>query len=132
MRRRLEALRAACQAAGRDFSELEISCEAQILIAPSRDAVRQKLRAMLALTPPGVDTFNEPDFLAFVNGSSDEYPRALRDGGLVGTPAEVAGQLRDNIALGVTHFMLWFLDAPDPAGLELFAQQVAPLIRSGA
>ena len=131
MRRRLAALRAVCEAAGRPFDALEISYETQILIAPSREAVRQKLRAMLALTPPGVDTIDDADFRAFVDGSSDVYPRALSETGLVGTPAEVAAQLQAYLALGVTHFMLWFVDAPDADGMRLFAEQVTPVFQAG-
>jgi len=126
MRQRLAALRAACQTAGRSFDELEISYEVQILIAPSREAVRAQLRALLSLTPPGVATFDDADFLDFVDGRSDTYPVALSQTGLVGTPAEVAAQLRDYIALGVTHFILWFQDAPQADGMRLFREQVTP------
>src|SRR5215207_1455318 len=48
MEHRLGALRAACQRVGRTFDDLEISYEVQILIAPSRNAVREKLKTMLA------------------------------------------------------------------------------------
>ena len=33
-------------------------------------------------------------------------------------------------AEGISHFMLWFVDTPDQAGLRLFAEQVAPQFRS--
>jgi alkanesulfonate monooxygenase SsuD/methylene tetrahydromethanopterin reductase-like flavin-dependent oxidoreductase (luciferase family) len=131
MRRRLDALRVACQQAGRDFSELEISYETQILIVPSVDAMREKLKHMLALTPRGVETPQDADFLAFVNGETDKYPAYLTQTGLVGTPAEVKAQLQAYIDLGVTHFMLWFLDAPEPDGMTLFAQEVACGFRAG-
>src|SRR5204862_6154439 len=82
MKRRLAALRSACQQIGRDFSELEISYETQVLIAPSPDAVREKLKHMLAFTPPGSETPQEADFLAFVNGKTDKYPAYLTNSGL--------------------------------------------------
>ncbi len=126
MQRRLTDLKAACQTIGRDFDELEISYETQILIAPSRAAIRDKLKAMLALTPPGVETPPDADFQAFVRGESDVYPRYLTETGLVGTPDEVKSQLQSYIGLGVSHFMLWFLDAPESDGMRLFAEQVAP------
>ncbi len=131
LRRRLAALRAACEMAGRPFDALEISYETQILIAPSREAVREKLCAMLALTPPGADTIDDADFRAFVDGGSDSYPRALSEMGLVGTPAEVSEQLQAYLALGVTHFMLWFVDAPQDDGMRLFQERVAPVIQAG-
>ncbi|MBI1255854.1 MAG: LLM class flavin-dependent oxidoreductase [Chloroflexi bacterium] len=126
---RLDALRAACAKVGRDFSELEISYETQILIAPTREGVREKLKAMLALTPPDGVTPQDDDFKAFVSGASDDYPHYLTDG-LVGTPEEVKAQIQSYINLGATHFMLWFMDAPDTDGMRLFAEHVAPSFKS--
>jgi len=128
--RRLAALHAACQRVGRPMSELEISCEAQILIAPSREGVRERLRTMLALTPAGAETIREADFLAFIHGDSDAYPRALTGSGFVGTGAEITSQLRARIDAGMTHFLLWFLDAPQTQGMRLFMDQVAPALRA--
>jgi alkanesulfonate monooxygenase SsuD/methylene tetrahydromethanopterin reductase-like flavin-dependent oxidoreductase (luciferase family) len=124
--RRLAALKSACEMAGRNFDELEISYETQILIAPDRDGVRQALKKMLALTPAGTATPPDADFQAFMSGASDEYPKYLTDAWLIGTPAEVNAQLQAYLDIGVTHFMLWFMDAPAADGMQLFAEQVAP------
>jgi alkanesulfonate monooxygenase SsuD/methylene tetrahydromethanopterin reductase-like flavin-dependent oxidoreductase (luciferase family) len=86
---------------------------------------------MLALTPSGGETPQDADFRAFVSGESDEYPRYLTETGLVGTPDEVKSQLQNYIALGISHFMLWFMDAADSAGMKLFMEQVAPALKSG-
>jgi alkanesulfonate monooxygenase SsuD/methylene tetrahydromethanopterin reductase-like flavin-dependent oxidoreductase (luciferase family) len=129
MRRRLEALKAACANIGRDFAELEISYETQILVAPTRAAVRETLQRLLAKTPLDMATPQDADFLAFVGSETDEYPRYLTDSWLVGTPDEVAAQLQSYIGLGATHYMLWFMDAPDEAGMRLFMEQVAPRFR---
>jgi alkanesulfonate monooxygenase SsuD/methylene tetrahydromethanopterin reductase-like flavin-dependent oxidoreductase (luciferase family) len=129
MRRRLDDLRTACQHAGRSFDELEISYETQILIAPSRDAVREKLNRMLALTPMGTETFQDADFRAFVSGESDAYPRYLTDAWLIGTPEEVQYQLQAYIELSATHFILWFMDAPETDGMKLFSAQVMPAFK---
>ena len=124
LERRLAALRAACQQVGRDFDTLEISYETQILIAPSRDGVRAQLKAMLALTPlPGDDTPPDEALLAFVSGATDEYPPSLTDAWLVGTPDEVRAQVEAYRTLGVSHFMLWFMDAPEEEGVRLFARE---------
>ncbi|MBA3872112.1 MAG: LLM class flavin-dependent oxidoreductase [Anaerolineae bacterium] len=131
MKQRLELLKAACQKVSRSFDELEISYEVQILIAPTRAAVRDKLKAILALSPAGAETPQDADFRAFVNGESDEYPRYLTDTGLVGTPDEVKAQLQNYLAIGISHFMLWFMDAPDSDGMKLFIEQVAPAFKSG-
>jgi alkanesulfonate monooxygenase SsuD/methylene tetrahydromethanopterin reductase-like flavin-dependent oxidoreductase (luciferase family) len=45
---------------------------------------------------------------------------------IVGTPDEVAAQLRRFTALGVQHFILRFADFPSTAGAKLFAQEVLP------
>lgn len=131
MQERLDLLKAACQRANRSFDELEISYEVQILIARTRDEVREKLKAILALTPAGAETPQDADFKAFVSGERDEYPRYLTETGLVGTPDEIKQQLQKYIGIGVSHFMLWFMDAPNMAGMELFIEQVAPTFKSG-
>ena len=104
--------------------------EPGVLIAPTRAAVREKLRAMLALTRAGGEVPHDADFRAFVSGESDEYPRYLTDTGLVGTPDEIKSQLQNYIAIGVSHFMLWYMDAPDIDGMQLFMEQVAPAFKS--
>ncbi len=129
MRQRLAGLRAACERAGRPFAELEISYETQILIAPTRDAVRARLKAMLALTPPGAEVPAQAELSAFANGASDTVPAYLTDAWLVGTPEEIKRQLQAYIDLGITHFLLWFMDAPDTDGMRLFSEQVAPAFK---
>ena len=124
LKRRLDALRLACERVGRDFDELEISYETQILIAPSRAAVREQLRAMLALSPADDDPPPDPDRLAFVNGHRDDYPPSLTDAWLIGTPNEVRAQIASYRAAGVSHFLLWFMDAPSEAGMRLFAEEL--------
>jgi alkanesulfonate monooxygenase SsuD/methylene tetrahydromethanopterin reductase-like flavin-dependent oxidoreductase (luciferase family) len=130
MQLRLSEVRAACARAGRSFDELEISYETQVLIAPSRKGIREKLKSMLSLTPLGTETPSDTDFVAFIAGQSETYPRALTDAWLVGTPDEIVGQLRRYIELGATHFMLWFMDAPNEDGARLFIEQVAPALQA--
>jgi len=48
------------------------------------------------------------------------------DNQLAGTPDQVAAGLRRFGDLGVTHFMLRFVDFPNTAGVELFAEKVIP------
>ena len=129
MHDRLDALRAACHRVGRSYDELEISYEIQILIAPTRAAVREKLLAILELTPESSATPQDSDFIAFVSNASDEYPRYLTETGLVGTPHEVQIQLQRWGDIGVSHFLLWFMDAPDTEGMHLFMEEVIPRYR---
>lgn len=56
-------------------------------------------------------------------------PEELSRTFLVGTPDEVAAQMQVYIDLGIRHFMLWFMDAPERGGLRLFAEEVMPRFR---
>lgn len=128
VRYKLKALHTACAEVGRDPAEIEISMATQILICPSVEDVRRQLGAMIALDPGAGEL--KPDVAAFVAGESDALPPSLAELWLVGTPEQVVHRLQGYIDLGVTHFLLWFLDAPEEAGLRLFIDEVAPRIRS--
>jgi alkanesulfonate monooxygenase SsuD/methylene tetrahydromethanopterin reductase-like flavin-dependent oxidoreductase (luciferase family) len=125
--RRLQLLTAACAELGRNAEEIEKSLEIQILVAPDHATLRARLTGMIALapSPDGI----APDLAAYLGGATDALPASLADTWLIGTPDEVAAQIRRYLDLGLTHFLLWFVDAPDHAGLELFAQEVAPRFR---
>jgi len=126
LQRRLDALDAACRAVGRTAAELEKSLEIQILVAPDRPSLRHQLQAMIDLAPPpAIDA----DLQAFLSGSSDELPAKLTETQIIGTPAEVTQQIQAYVELGITHFLFWFMDAPEAGGLRLFAEQVAPRFR---
>jgi alkanesulfonate monooxygenase SsuD/methylene tetrahydromethanopterin reductase-like flavin-dependent oxidoreductase (luciferase family) len=125
---RRDQLAAACQAAGRGVEALEISLEIQVLIAPNRPELRRQLEQMAAdectAQPP------EPDLARFLAAPGAALPARLTTDGLAGTPDEVAAQIRAYVEAGVAHFLLWFLDAPGTAGLELFAREVIPRFRN--
>ena len=136
---KLEQLRTACARAGRDPASIEISLETQILIAPTDDEAKAIARTIAALPgppprPPGerprgaqpplrAPRESIPDFLA----ASDPRPlSAVAPDWLVGSPDSVIAQMHAFAALGVTHFMLWFLDFPSLDGMSLFAERVRP------
>lgn len=142
LRRRLGLLGEAMTRAGRSVEELELSLETQLLIAPDLDAIRARLQDLLALANTGagekgqVEGFvssyaADADFIAFVSGESDEIPARLAEDWIIGTPDQVETRLRDYIAEGISHFMIWFMDAPNMAGLELFASDIAPRFDRG-
>jgi alkanesulfonate monooxygenase SsuD/methylene tetrahydromethanopterin reductase-like flavin-dependent oxidoreductase (luciferase family) len=128
---KLASLQRACDRAGRDFAELEISLETQILVAPSHAELDQTLERIEALRqaevgrlPAGSKGHLGPALDRSVTATVADW----RDRWLLGTPAEVVDQIRVYHGLGVSHLMLWFLDAPDPAGVRLFAEKVRPAL----
>ena len=116
LRDRLQALRAACDRVGRDFTELELSLEIQILVAPTHKEVRQIAREIATL-PPSKRGSPRQDVLDQLNNA--DGPLTVADW-LVGTPDDVRTQLHAYEQLGVSHFMLWFIDFPSLDGMRLF------------
>jgi alkanesulfonate monooxygenase SsuD/methylene tetrahydromethanopterin reductase-like flavin-dependent oxidoreductase (luciferase family) len=128
LRARLAALSVACDQVGRPFQELEKSLEIQVLIAPDVAGLRRQLQTIIHKAPAGQTPGTE--LAAFIDGSTDQLPRAMSETWLAGTPGDVVARVRDYVDAGISHFMLWFIDAPDQEGVRLFAEQVLPHYRS--
>jgi alkanesulfonate monooxygenase SsuD/methylene tetrahydromethanopterin reductase-like flavin-dependent oxidoreductase (luciferase family) len=147
---KLAQLEAACRRTGRDPRSIERSLETQVLIAPSEAEAKAIARRIAALsapapatspgaaqgsapgTPPGRRR-SQPEteaLLAYLRSEDDPRPlSALVPSWLAGTPAAVTAQMEAYLDLGVSHFMLWFLDFPSLDGMRLFAEEVAPRLR---
>jgi len=123
---RLRALEEACQRHGRDVGAVEKSYETQVLVAHSRPELRRLLRHMVDLDPRSTPSKELRDYLS---GATDALPSSMSQSFLMGTPDEVEAQIRAYTDLGISHFMLWFMDAPDDGGLSLFAEEVIPRFR---
>ncbi len=126
--KRVNDLNTACARIGRDPNSIEKTLEIQILIAPTLDALRDKFRAILANAPAGETP--AADLQAFVSGATDTLPADIESTWLAGTPEMIRAKLRKYGALGFTHYMLWFVDAPDDSGMRLFAQTLLPEFQS--
>lgn len=126
LRRRMALLETACDQLGRNVDEIEISVELQVFVTPEGE-LRPRLAALLEKAPNQEEI--DPTLLAFANGSGDSLPASFTDTTLVGSPDQVTEQLQAYVDAGVDHFLLWFLDAPDREGMELFARKVVPSFR---
>lgn len=141
VRRRLNALVAACERIGRPFDDIEKSLETQVLVAPDREALRSRLREMVALAPSGgsmpgeIEPFlskygADPELLAFIDGKREAIPAAMANDWIIGTPDEVTQRLQAFVDEGIDHFLLWFMDAPREDGLRLMMSEVVPRFRT--
>jgi alkanesulfonate monooxygenase SsuD/methylene tetrahydromethanopterin reductase-like flavin-dependent oxidoreductase (luciferase family) len=128
---KLDGLRAACDRAGRDIADLELSLEIQVLLAPTERDVKHIARHMAGL-PASKRGSVRHDVVAALAAEDDRALSEMVDDWLVGTPEQVVRQIREYVGLGISHFMLWFLDFPSPDGMRLFSERVMPVLRSAA
>jgi alkanesulfonate monooxygenase SsuD/methylene tetrahydromethanopterin reductase-like flavin-dependent oxidoreductase (luciferase family) len=99
---KLDVLKEHCAAVGRDYATIIKTWSAEaIALAPSEAEARR-----IAAASP-----------------YDNHP-------IVGTPQQVADQLQAFLDLGVEYFIVRLVDFPDTAGIELFMQEVVPLLRA--
>ena len=126
-RRRLALLATAAAVAERDLSTIEVSLEMQVLVALTTDDLRARIGDMLARAPD--QDRIDPHLQAFADGTSNDLPESFTNATFVGTPDEVREQVQSYIDAGTDHFLLWFLDAPDSLGMDLFARDVIPAFR---
>lgn len=126
LRRRLDLLKNACQLAGRSYDTIEKSVELQVLITPDGD-VRDLLGRILDAAP--TDKTIDPHLRDYANGIDANLPTSLSETTLIGSPAQVREQVQSYLDVGIDHFLLWFLDAPDYRGMELFAREVSSSFR---
>jgi alkanesulfonate monooxygenase SsuD/methylene tetrahydromethanopterin reductase-like flavin-dependent oxidoreductase (luciferase family) len=123
LRTKLAALRRACDRAGKDIAQLELSLEIQVLIAPTEAEVRS-IAARIASLPASRRGVPRTDVLDLLRSNTEPLSTVVDDW-LVGTPEAVTQQLHAYTQLGISHFMLWFLDYPSLDGMRLFAECVA-------
>ena len=119
---------AACADRGRDATVLTRSLEIQVLVAPTRAAVHQRLREMAALplSPRVTASRAVTAYLRDALADDPPLPPEVAATWLIGTPDEVSEQIGAYAALGISHLMLWFVDFPSTDGLRLFAETVIP------
>jgi alkanesulfonate monooxygenase SsuD/methylene tetrahydromethanopterin reductase-like flavin-dependent oxidoreductase (luciferase family) len=106
--RKLDVLRAECARIGRDPAAIEVSEEAVLALAPTRDRV-DAVRALAARR------FAGPGW-------------GLAAGGYVGLPDTVITRMRERVAVGVRRFVFFLHDRGEPDTLTLLAREILPAI----
>ena len=99
---KLQVLRRHCEAEGREYERIVKTWSAEVVAVAEEEA---EARRIAEASPYG-----------------DPNP-------IVGTPGQVAEQLRSFADLGVEHLMLRFVDFPSTTGAELFAEAIMPELR---
>jgi F420-dependent oxidoreductase-like protein len=111
LERKIGVLRDVCARIGRDFSGLRLSQQAVLVIGK-----------------------NDSDVEAALTLAKRRYPGAswgLMEGGFIGTPDKIVKKIREQNALGISHFVFFFYDRAAIETLELFANEVMPVFRKG-
>ena len=100
---KLDVLRQHCAAVGRDYDEIVKTWSAEAIAVAETEADARRIAAE--------SPYNNAD-------------------AIVGTPAQVAEQLRAFVDLGVEYLIVRVLDFPNTTGIELFLQEVMPRLRA--
>jgi alkanesulfonate monooxygenase SsuD/methylene tetrahydromethanopterin reductase-like flavin-dependent oxidoreductase (luciferase family) len=115
-RHKRELINQSCREIGRDPSSIRYSVMANYLIGRDRDELRHRALQMAEVTP------------RLKRDSADEILAAARQSAFVGTPDEIADQIRRYASQGVELFMLQHFLLDDRDALELLASDVIPAV----
>jgi len=108
MSHKLDVLRSHCETYGTEYDDIDVSWFARCIVRETEAEVE----AILDEVP----RFRDPD---------PDDPMASYNN-LIGTPEQLIEELEPYAELGVDEAVLEFVDFPDPTGVELFAEEVAP------
>ena len=115
-RHKRKVLARCCQEIGRDPASLKYSVMTTYIVGRDRDELRERALKMQQVLP------------RLKGLGADEILKKVRESAFVGTPEEVAGQMRDYARLGVDLFMLQHFLLDDSDELELLAKEVMPAV----
>jgi F420-dependent oxidoreductase-like protein len=105
-----ELLKGLCDEIGRDFDEIELSWHGSLAVAATHDEAVEVATAVAASHGQSVDGDWE--------------------GWLIGTPDEVAAQLRGYVDVGISHWIVGIGHPFDTAALHLLRDEVIPAVVS--
>ena len=115
-RHKRDVLNAACRDIGRDPASLRYSVMTSFIVGRNRDELRERAVQMTAILP------------RLKRETPDETLAAAKVSMFVGTPEEIAEQVRDFAKLDVELFMLQHFLLDDRDALALLASDVIPAI----
>jgi alkanesulfonate monooxygenase SsuD/methylene tetrahydromethanopterin reductase-like flavin-dependent oxidoreductase (luciferase family) len=115
-RHKRDVINEACKEIERDPKTIRYSLMSNYLIGRDRDDLRERAVRMSAVLP------------RLEKESRDDMIRAARGSAFVGTPEEIAGQIREYAKLGIELFMLQHFLLDDRDALEMLAKEVIPAI----
>jgi len=126
-RKKKEILRGECEKQGRDFSKIGLSLETQILIRESEEEINEIFESFGDLKK--MNKSYDDDVLAQFKASNPAMGnyssrKDLEKEYMIGTPQTIKKKIEEFVNEGVSHFMLWFMDFPNPKGIKLFAKEV--------
>ena len=104
-REKLSLLKEYCRSIGRDFREIKPTLGVFVAIGESRE---------------------EAERIAEKSPFTTYFPRHKY---FIGDPDEIAERFREQIEIGVEHFIVRFMDFPEKRGARLFAQKVIPKLK---
>ena len=120
-------LKEECKKQNKNYKDIKLSLETQILIRETEQEVEEELekyKAFLAENNPyDLDILEQ---LTITNPNNIDYnsSESIKKEFLIGTPKQIKHQLNEFIKKGVSHFMLWFMDYPSTKGIELFSKKI--------
>jgi alkanesulfonate monooxygenase SsuD/methylene tetrahydromethanopterin reductase-like flavin-dependent oxidoreductase (luciferase family) len=113
---KLKVLKNHCLKVGRNYDEIEKSWSGRIMVSDDR----QKLIATakkLHYSGKIITNFSGQE-------SFEKWFERTKNEGLIGTPSECIAKIKKYVDLGVTYFMLSFLDSPSTNNINLFAKKI--------
>jgi alkanesulfonate monooxygenase SsuD/methylene tetrahydromethanopterin reductase-like flavin-dependent oxidoreductase (luciferase family) len=105
-----------CRSIGRDPATIRQSVMTSYIVGRNRDELRERAAQVREIVP------------RFKDMSPDQVLDDVRKTWFVGTPEEIAEQIRGVAALGIDLFMLQHFLLDDRDALKLLAEEVAPAI----
>ncbi len=115
-RHKRDVINAACKEIDRDPKTIRYSLMSNYLIGRDRDDLRERAVRMSEVLP------------RLQKESRDDIIRAAQASAFVGTPEEIAGQIREYAKLGIELFMLQHFLLDDRDALEMLSKEVIPAI----